>query len=635
MDRREYLSLFSEAELNDCQVTEIDRTVNILDEEYLKVITRSIKRAKEVSLDIETTGVHKNAELVGVGLAWEEEKEIHSIYIPVGHITNIEQIPINIVRKVLQDIFNSCLVIAFNVNFEKKELKKYKLEIPNFHDVRYDAVAYDDAYWKLSLKEICDELLGVKWNNIKEICTKKVKERNNKGKLVTRKVLDVPGTSISILGDYCRKDVVYTLQLRNFLKKHVEYATPIINLERRVTPVVVDMETRGIRVDIPAIHKKLDEVNAGLENISAAIFASVGKVFDISSPKQLNKILYEDLGLPEQKNYKNKTEGGLTTDVTALHSLKDLHIVPNLLLQFRELDHLRSTYLESPLKQQVSGRLYTHFNQTVESGRFSSSNPNLQNIDNDESIRSLFIPSEGMCFIDADYSQIEGRVVAHLSQDPVLLEYYRQGGDIHTATSEKLGIERKLSKVINFAIIYGCNPWKLTQIMGKEGYDYSAKDAKELHSSFWSNYCGIKKWREREIEKAHRTKQTFTLYGRRRLFPNINEYGQEITTPWGKPGFQNEKIIQGIEREVISTQVQGSSADIMKFGMVDVDHAFKLRNNIAHLLLTVHDELLAECYPENAEEVKFIMKNRMEDCVSLSLPLVVEVKQGLNWSQVH
>jgi DNA polymerase-1 len=302
-------SLFDEAELNDAQVTEINRSENILDEDYLKVIVKAIKRSGRVCLDYETTGLNMKKDwLVGVGLAWKDQefvgigktKEvISSVYIPVGHVTNTRQLPIDIVLSALQEIFDACEVTAFNLNFEMKVSRKYRLRINKYRDVRHDAVQYDENNYKLSLKDIAENILGVKWGTLDEIATKKVKEKNKSGKWVTRKVLDVPATSIPKLGDYCRYDCVYTIQLEDYFADKIFHAKRILEIEKRLIIPVTKIEERGIYVDKQALDRKTEAVKQELERLNEEIYKSAGEVFNINSPPQLAKILFEKLGLPQ------------------------------------------------------------------------------------------------------------------------------------------------------------------------------------------------------------------------------------------------------------------------------------------------------------------------------------------------
>jgi DNA polymerase I len=603
--------LFSEAELNDLDVQEFDKAEYIVDEDRLPEIAKATKKAGQVAFDIETNGYA--GALVGVGLAWKQEG-VRSVYIPVGHVTKTPQIPQEKVMAFLKDVFQSVLVLPFNAGFEIKVMQAHGVSIPNWQDVRFYAIADDERNYKESLKDIAEIKLGMKWGTIKEICSRKIKVRSEKGRMVTKTIVDVPGTSIEKLGRYCRTDCEATFKLYDLFLPTTTYATKIIDLERQVTPVVVAMEERGIRIDLPAVQSKLDETKKRLVTLEGEIITSAGKAMNLNSPKQVSELLFDELKL--------RSFGGRSVDVNILQELKDDHPIPKLMLEYRELEKLRSTYLEPLLTKHVNGRIFTSLNQLgTETGRFSSSRPNMQNVPIDPSIRKLFIASEGMLLFDYDYSQIEGRVFAHMSQDKTLLEYYRNGGDIHAATSEKLGIPRKLAKTINFAIIYGAAPRKLSESMQKEGFSYDVDAARDMIKNFWKLYSGGSRWSYNLKKNLHKTQSVFTEFGRRRTFPDIN---------------QSDKFLAfSMEREAVNFAIQGTAADIMKYALVGSYKALKLANWPAYPLLTVHDEILFEGTEERHEQADRIIRSQMIGASNLSLPMEVEGKKGLNWSECH
>jgi DNA polymerase-1 len=603
--------LFSEAELNDLDVQEFDRTEYIVDRDRFPGIAQAIKQAGQVAFDIETNGYA--GPLVGVGLAWKQDT-LRSVYIPVGHITKTPQIPQEEVFAFLKDIFQTVLVLPFNAGFELKVMQKFGVSIPKWQDVRFYAIADDERNYKESLKDIAEVKLHMKWGTIKEICSRKVKVRSEKGRMVTKTIVDIPGTSIEKLGRYCRTDAEATLKLYDLFLPATTYATKIIELEKQVTPVVVAMEERGIRIDLPGVSAKLEEVKNRLVTLETEILNTAGKAINLNSPKQVSELLFDELRL--------RSFGGRSVDVNTLQELKDDHPIPKLMLEYRELEKLRSTYLEPLLTKNTNGRIFTSLNQLgTETGRFSSSRPNMQNVPIDPSIRKLFIASEGMFLLDYDYSQIEGRVFAHMSQDKTLLEYYRNGGDIHAATSEKLGIPRKLAKTINFAIIYGAAPKKLSESMQKEGFSYDVEAARDMIKNFWKLYSGGSRWAYNLKKELHKNKTVFTEFGRRRTFPDIN--------------LSDKFIVFSMEREAVNFAIQGTAADIMKYALVGSYKALKLAKFPAYPLLTVHDEILFEGTEERYEQADRIIRSQMIGASDLSLPMEVEGKKGLNWAEVH
>lgn len=606
-------SLFSQAEINDLSLQEFDRNEYIVDALKLPAIAAAIRRAGKVGFDVETSSFARDASLVGIGLAWYEDANLKSVYIPTGHVTTVPQIRQQLVLDWLSDLFKDVLVIPFNAAFELRIAKRFRIFMDHFDDSRYYAVADNEGRARDSLKDIGEKEFGIRWGTLKEVCSRRVKERNEKGRMVSRIILDVPGTSIEKLGRYCRTDAEVALRVYDKFVQTTKYATNILALERKVTPVVVEMEDRGIRIDVVATRQKLQETKDKLEDLERQIIEAAGKPINLNSPLQVSGLLFDDLNL--------RTIKGRSVDVNVLQELK-AHPIPKMMLEYRELEKIRGTYLEPLLERQRNGRIYTSLNQLgTETGRFSSNSPNMQNIPVDSSIRSLFIASEGMLLLDYDYSQIEGRVFAHASQDKTLLEYYRNDGDIHTATSEKLGIPRKLAKVINFAIIYGAGPRQLSTSMQKEGFTYSEDDARDMIRGFWKTYRGGAKWAEGIKAQAHREKQVFTVFGRRRIFPDIDQLDR----------YQ----MFSAEREAVNFVIQGTAADVIKYALVDVYAKLKAAGFPAHPILTVHDELLFEGSEANLEYADPIIKDSMQNAVSLSLPLLVEGKKGLNWAEVH
>ena len=323
--------------------------------------------------------------------------------------------------------------------------------------------------------------------------------------------------------------------------------------------------------------------------------------------------MFNVLGLPKVREN--------STDVAVLEHLSKEHEVIPYILAYREKSKLVSTYLKPFLEKQINGVIYGRLNQLGSaSGRWSSADPNKQNIPTDADMRSLFIASPGCMLIDSDYSQIEGVVFAHCSQDPILLKTYREGGDIHTATSEKLGVPRKLAKVCNFAIIYGCFENTLSENMKKEGFDYSKTDARKFKDDFWKLYREGEKFVNGVKHSLHREGHVSTIFGRRRYFPEIFE----------ADGVQR----YAIEREAVNHVVQGTAADILKYAIVDVDAAFEI-TKLGNILFPIQDEILGEAEEGKAHEALQIMERRMRDTKILSVPLLTEGKIGRNWAEVH
>lgn len=392
--------------------------------------------------------------------------------------------------------------------------------------------------------------------------------------------------------------------------------------------VLGDMELRGIKVDRDLLHSLSKELEGEIERLKERIYALGGGRFNINSPKQLQRILFEHLKLKPVK----KTKTGYSTDEEVLRALSAEHELPADILSYRHLSKLKSTYVDALLAliDQETGRIHTSFNQAVTAtGRLSSSEPNLQNIpirsELGKRIREVFVAEEGWILISADYSQIELRIVAHLSQDHFLLEAFKNDEDIHKRTaSEIFGVPpeevtedmRRQAKAINFGIIYGISPYGLSQSLG-----ISQMEAKEYIDSYFSIHKGVKGFIERTLKEADEKGYVINIFGRRRPVPELKS--------------RNPNIRALGERIAINTPVQGSAADIVKKAMIALHRALKEKGLKARLILQIHDELLIESPLKEKEVVKGLVKECMEGAVELSLPLKVDIGEGRNWREAH
>ncbi len=399
-------------------------------------------------------------------------------------------------------------------------------------------------------------------------------------------------------------------------------------LDMPLLPVLFRMEEKGIRID-PGIFGKLsEELAGGTREIERKVATIAGPEFNINSPKQLSYLLFEKLGLPPVK----KTKTGYSTDVEVLEQLSGAHAIPGLVLEYRTLAKIRSTYVEvlPGMVDPRDGRIHTTFHQTqTATGRLSSSDPNLQNIpvraDLGRRIRSGFVADPGCVFVGADYSQVELRLLAHLSGDEDLTRRFREGEDIHVATAcAVFGVAppgvtaelRRRAKVINFGILYGMSPFGLSRELGIGG-----KEAKQYIDQYFRRYPGVYRYIERLKEQARRDGCVHTILGRRRVLRDINS--------------QNKVLREAAERMAINTPIQGSAADIIKMAMIRVDREFRDRNMGAGLVLQVHDELIAESPESEAPEVERLLTGAMEGVASLSVPLTVSVSRGKHWGEIH
>lgn len=433
---------------------------------------------------------------------------------------------------------------------------------------------------------------------------------------------------IEIAADYACEDADITLQLKQFFEKELEdykLLELFNNIEIPLVSVLARMESAGISIDVALFKSLKDRFQRERQLIEKKIFTEAGEEFNIASNLQLRKILFERLNLPIIK----RTATGPSTDATVLQELAQMgHTIPTLLMEYRELAKLESTYLDSIPKQinPATGRIHTSFNQTVAStGRLSSSDPNLQNIpirsELGKEIRRGFIAKPGWKMLAADYSQIELRLLAHLSHDENFVTAFNAGGDIHRQTAaiifdvplESVTSDmRARAKTINFATIYGQGPHALSQQLG-----ISHGEAKEFIDKYFTRFSGVKKYLESMVEFARENGYVQTIFGRRRYIPEIKD--------------RNFNIRAFGERTAANSPIQGSAADLIKIAMIKIDKAIRDSGIKSNMLLQVHDELVFEAPEDELSTLKDIVVKEMENAEKLSVPLVVDVGIGNNW----
>lgn len=421
---------------------------------------------------------------------------------------------------------------------------------------------------------------------------------------------------------------VYGIQkLQEIMSKKLEEINSLdlfTNIEMPLVKVLGEMQFNGMYVDKEELIKFGDSLKEGLKELTNEIYDLCGEEFNINSTQQLGVILFEKLGLPVYK----KTKKGYSTDVEILEKLKDKHPVIEKILEYRSLMKLNSTYVEGllPYINENTKRIHSYFHQTVtQTGRISSTEPNLQNIPTriefGKRLRKVFKPEKGYVFIDADYSQIELRVLAHISQDEHMLEAFKNDEDIHVqAASKVLGIpkeevtkeQRSSAKAVNFGIVYGISDFGLAEQIG-----VSKKKANEYIKQYLEKYSGIKKFMDDIVELAKNQGYVETSFHRRRYIPELSS--------------NNYMVRQFGARAAMNTPIQGTAADIMKIAMIDVYNKLKEENLDAKIILQVHDELMIECIENDKEKVKSILKNCMENAITLLIPLKVETSEAKTW----
>ncbi len=397
-------------------------------------------------------------------------------------------------------------------------------------------------------------------------------------------------------------------------------------IELPLVPVLADMEDAGIKIDRRMLQKMSSTMEEQLAELTDKIYQAAGMEFNINSTKQLGEILFEKLNLPVLK--KTRKTGGYSTDQSVLEELAQTYDLPRLILEYRQVAKLKSTYVDAlpSLIHPKTGRVHTSFNQTgAATGRLSSSDPNLQNIpvrsEMGRLIRGAFVPDDGNLLISADYSQVELRILAHLSEDKVLIDAFRAGEDIHERTAREVFSEEELAnrsecrrraKVINFGIVYGLSAFGLSQKLG-----ISREDAQAFIDAYFRRYSGVRAWLDSNLEQVRQTGSAVTLYGRRRPIPDINT--------------KDYNLRQFAERTAVNSPIQGTAADIIKIAMIRIHHALQEQHLSAKILLQVHDELVLEAPEAEVERTSALVRKEMEGAAELLVPLKVDLNVAGNW----
>jgi DNA polymerase-1 len=604
--------------------------------------------AAPVALDTETTALNPfRAELVGIGLAWGEGPA-DLAYIPIGHQPPPaedllstpppapEQLPLDAVLTALAPWLASAghPKTLQNAKYDRLILLRHGLPLEG---VVMDTLLADylrDANAKHGLEELAERNFGFRPTSYGELVAKGAT------------FASVP---VEAAAQYCGMDVHLTRRLTPLLREQLAALgekLPLLleQLELPLEPVLAAMEATGIRIDTAYLGELSEELKATLERLEAEAKQAGGVDFNLASPKQLGELLFDTLGLDRKKSRRTKT--GWSTDAAVLEKLEADHPVVPLVLEHRTLSKLKSTYVDAlpALVEAETGRVHTDFNQAVTAtGRLSSSNPNLQNIpirtEFSRRIRKAFLPQEGWSLISADYSQIELRILAHLSGEEALVEAYRTGDDVHALTArlllEKDTItpdERRLGKTINFGVVYGMGAQRFARETG-----VSQAEAKEFLSKYKQRYPKVFAFLELQERLALSQGYVETILGRRRPFafdPGglgrlLGKDPLEIDLDTARRGGMEAQQL----RAAANAPIQGSSADIIKLAMVQLHRRLGESGLPARLLLQVHDELVLEAAPEVLEAVLTLTLDTMEQAVTLSVPLVVETGVGANWME--
>lgn len=439
------------------------------------------------------------------------------------------------------------------------------------------------------------------------------------GRLASRYLGELPAESPVTLAAQLYR--LYPELLRRLQEKGSEAVYREIDLP--LCPVLADMENEGILVDRWQLEAFRQKLNEEIGNLSREIYDCAGGEFNINSPKALGEVLFEKLQLPAGK----KTKSGYSTNAEVLEKIRPLHPIVGLVLNYRQLSKLQSTYAEGLLKEiDEDGRIRTCFqNMVTATGRLSSTEPNLQNIpvrsDLGAEIRKMFIAKPGCVLVDADYSQIELRVLSHMAEDSVMQDAFRSGEDFHRVTASQVfhvpledvtPLMRRNAKAVNFGIVYGITKWSLAEDLHVSPYE-----AEDYINSYLDRFSGVRNYMQRVVREARESGYVSTLYGRKRPLPELKS--------------ANFNIRSAAERMALNTPIQGTAADIMKIAMIRVASALKKEFPEAKLLLQVHDELIVECPASQAEKVSSLLSREMQSAAALSVPLLAEAGSGENW----
>jgi len=595
----------------------------ILNREELKSLIETIRKKGMVCLDTETTSKdYLTAELVGISFCLEPGI---AYYLPLGHTYGgvVPQIDTDDASGLLKDILCDDRVkkIGQNIKYDAEVLARYHIDLKGLSfDTMVASYVIDPSLRQHNLDYLAQHYLSYKMLSYDEVTG------HDKDKTLA-------SVDVNKAKEYSCEDAEITLLLKSILEEKLKSTDNFAlfqDLEMRLIPVLMDMEMTGIKVDVDFFKSMSEAFADELSSIERRIFDLAGEEFNINSPQQLGNILFEKLKLPWKKKTRKKT--GYSTDVEVLTELAVQHEVPNLLLRFRTISKLKSTYLDA-LVETVNcktGRIHTSYNQTVTAtGRLSSSNPNLQNIpirtDEGREIRKGFIADDGHLLLSADYSQIELRVFAHYSEDPVLLQAFENGEDIHARTAaEVFGVDsrmvtqemRRMAKMINFGIIYGMGPIRLAKELG-----ISKKVAQLYLDNYYERYKGVKNFKEKILSRARHNGYVTTLLKRRRYLPNIDS--------------DNGNLKNEAERAAINTPIQGTAADLIKIAMIHIAERLKKERLRTKMLLQVHDELVFEVPQEELDSAARLVKEEMEGVYPLHIPLKVDINWGKNWGEAH
>ena len=598
----------------------------VFSEKELDKIIIQVKNKGLLSMDLETTSVFPmEAEIVGISISIISH---NAYYIPVGHHypgapaqLNRDKV-LEKLKPILED--KNIKKIGQNIKYEIIVFKNFGIKVNNIYfDTMIASYLLNPSKHNHNLEDIALEYLDYRVITYKEVAGSGSKE------------VGFNKVDIETAASYSGEDADITLQLSKKLLPALAIGiidkdalvSLLNNVELPLAEVLAEIEINGVKINKNFLKKMSKDLEKDISLSAQKIYDMAGEVFNINSPKQLSELLFEKLKFPPLK--KNKT--GYSTDMRVLEQLST-HPLPAEIILYRQLSKLKSTYVDAlPLLiNSKTGRIHTSFNQTVTAtGRLSSSNPNLQNIpirtELGRKIRKAFIAEKNHRLLSADYSQIELRILAHLSEDEVLMGAFKKGEDIHAQTAAKIfnvfpnmidSNMRRMAKAVNFGIIYGISPFGLSK-----NIKVSLKEAKEFINHYFALYKGVKSYIERTITDAHKNGYVTTILNRRRYLPELNS--------------KNKQMKEFAERTAVNTPVQGSAADLIKIAMINISRDIKNKNLKSKMILQVHDELVFEIPEAEKKSMVDLVKKEMEGVMELKIPLIVDTCIGKHWGEAH
>ena len=619
----EFVSFLEGMQDGTANALKIDRSEykTILTEKSFNDLIESLAKKKSFAFDVETTSKRPVwARLVGISFSFEDG---NAFYLPLAHryLGVPEQLEFKAVREKLKPILEDKSIKKCGHNI------KYDLIVMSNEGIALDGVDFDTmiASYLLNpssrghgLDALTMEYFGHKNLTYKEMTGTGSKE------------IGFDEVEVDRATEYAAEDSDMTWRLKGKLQPQLKDSTLKLykEIELPLLEVLAEIELNGVYVDRKHLKELSSKIDKQLLHLEKDIYVLADEEFNINSPKQLSVILFEKLKLPVVK----KTKTGYSTDVSVLEQLAVEHKLPEQVLSYRQLAKLKSTYVDA-LPGEIfknTGRVHTSFNQTVAAtGRLSSSNPNLQNIpirsDMGKEIRKAFTAEGDNMLLSADYSQIELRILAHLSKDKALKNAFDKGEDVHARTAADIfgsSLEqvdensRRMAKAVNFGIIYGLSAFGLSRQL-----NISRKDAQDFIDQYFSLYSNVKDFMDNTIAEARECGYTLTMFNRRRYLPDLKS--------------DNRQVRESAERIAINSPIQGSAADLIKVAMIRLSRNLKKIKLNSKMILQVHDELLFECPVQEKKEIESLVRKEMEGACTLSVPLVVDIGWGKNWNEAH